>query len=322
MLRMSLTCFCTPFLAANIYSSYDRLIPSCLSPFICRSRKLLNFLTTHKLTPSTATLPTFLYNAPLAIRYEISRVCCHAGVSMADLHFPLNDFSNLREYDGLWNLLKSQPALRGKDFPEKSHRDAWTASLDKFHQGFHGVVLSAQLQFNNSQEGPFFRFQLQPLKVEVSHRLGRRFGNDRFMEISIPSISGKKLPKLLKDAEQLGQGDACRKVIVEWITRENHNFLGIIWGAFYLKDNTKKKTKLKLSVEEEVDSRANYTIYLLATDGVGFRASKTLPPKGEPPHRHTKMSVAEMVDWLIPLQQNMQQKCLKLFSRIALGKSE
>jgi hypothetical protein len=117
------------------------------------------------------------------------------------------------------------------------------------------------------------------------------------------------------------RGKACRNVIVEWLTRESHNFLGITWGAFYVKDNTKKMTKLKLSVGEELDTNARYTVFLFATEGLGFQASNNLPPRGEPSHKHTKMSVAAMVDWLIPLECNKQQKCLKLFSRIALGKS-
>lgn len=241
---------------------------------------------------------------------------------MTDLHFPITDFSNLRDYDSLWNILKSQPALRNKDFPEKSERDAWTASLDKFHQGFHGVIFSAKLKFNSSQDGPFFNFQLQPLKLEVSHRLSRRFGSDRFLEMSIPSLSGHKLPKLLKDAEQLGHGEPCRTAIVEWLTREHHSFIGITWRTFYLKDNANKRPNLRLSVDGDVDNHPKYTAYLFATDGVGYQDGKTIPPKGEPPHRHTKMTVATMVNWLIPLQQNKKEKALKLFSRIALGKSQ
>jgi hypothetical protein len=267
-----------------------------------------------------AALPDFLQRAPLAIRYEITRVCSYAKVPMTDLHFPIKDFTNLRDYDGLWDLLKAQPALRGKDFPEKSDRDAWTLSLDNFHKGFHGVILSGKLNFSNSHRGPFFTFQLQPLKTEVSHRLSRRFGNDRFLEMSIPSFSGNKLPKLLKDAQQSGHGEACRRIIVRWMTCEQHNFLGIKWGSFYLKDGTKKRSKLKLSIDEEVDNHPTHIVYLFATDGVGFQAKNSIPPKGELPHRHTKMTVAAMIKWLIPVEQNRQEKCLKLFSRIALGK--
>jgi hypothetical protein len=81
--------------------------------------------------------------------------------------------------------------------------------------------------------------------------------------MSIPRFHGYKLPMLLKDAEQLDHGEASRKVIVDWMTREMHNFLGMSWGAFYLKDNTKKKRKLNLSVDEEINNHANYAVYLL-----------------------------------------------------------
>jgi hypothetical protein len=279
------------------------------------------FVTRLALTPPKAALPAFLQYAPLAIRYEITRVCSYAKVPLTDVYFPM-DFSNLRDYDSLWNLLKSQPALRNKDFPEKSVRDAWTASLDKFHKGFHGVILSAKLKFNNSQESPFFNFQLEPLKLAVSNRLSRRFGSDRFLEMSIPSLSGHKLPKLLKDAQQSGHGDACRKVIIQWLIREQHNFLGIAWRAFYIKDSMKKRPNLRLLVDEEIDNHGKYTVYLFATDGVGFQAGKSIPPKGEPFHRHTKMTISALVNWLMPLEQNKKQKALKLFSRIALGKNQ
>ena len=47
-----------------------------------------------------------------------------------------------------------------------------------------------------------------------------------------------------------------------------------------------------------------YTDYLFATNGVRFQASKTIPPKGEPSQRHTKMTVDALVNWLIPLEEN------------------
>jgi hypothetical protein len=203
--------------------SHEQMIMNLLMP-----------MTYNKLTSSAAILPASLQDLPLAIRYEVTRVCSSAKVPLTDLRFPIKDFSNLRDYDALWNLLKTQPALSSNGFPEKSDRDAWTASLDKFHQGFRGVILSAKLEFNGSQAGPLLNFQLQPLKLEISHRLGRRFGNDRFLEISVPNLSGYKLPRLLKDAELSGRGEAFRKVIVDWMTREIHGFLSISWGAFYL----------------------------------------------------------------------------------------
>jgi hypothetical protein len=239
-----------------------------------------------------------------------------------DLHFPNLDLSNFSNYDNLWTYLRNNHALRGRDFPEKSDGKAWNASFGTFQDGFQGVVLSAKLKFNNIPDGPFFRLQLQPLKVERSHRLGRRFGPDRFLELSLPSLTGRKLPKLFKDAEQAGRGDSCRKVVAEWLSRRQHVFLGITWGAFCVKDSIskKKKTKFEIAVVEDIDNSTKFCAYLFATDGLGFQTSKAIPQKGEPVHRHTKMSVPAMLNWLIPFDQNKQQKSLKLFSRIALGK--
>jgi hypothetical protein len=97
--------------------------------------------------------------------------------------------------------------------------------------------------------------------------------------MSIPSFHGYKLPKLRKDAEQLNHGEAFRKVIVDWMTREIHNFLGMSWGAFYLKDNRKKKRKLNLSVDEEINNHANYAVYPLLLMEEVFKSARLFHQK-------------------------------------------
>jgi hypothetical protein len=240
---------------------------------------------------------------------------------MSDDMFPVADFSKFRDYDKLWRYMRNHPALKGKDFPETSERQAWTASFDRFHHGFYGVLLSAKLRFSKTPNGPFFDLQLQPLKVEMSHRLGRRFGNDRFVELLLPRLYGSRLPPLLKQADNEGCGDACRDVIVEWLTRDLHLFLGVKWGAFFLRGIRKRKTIDPLK-SEDIDNAPKSSVYLFATDGLGFVETGTVPLRDEPPYRHTKMAVYKLLNWLIPLHQNKNQKSLKLFSRIALGKKE
>ena len=264
-------------------------------------------------------LPSSLKSAPLPIRYEITRVCSYAKVSLDNIEFPNVDWSELHDYERLWDYLRNHNELKGRGFPERSNQEAWTASLGSFECGFYGVLLSAKIKFNKSQEGPLFSIQLQPLKIEKSHRLGRRFGNDRFFEISLPDLYGMKAPTLVGIANEINHTDACRKVIVEWMTHRQHEFLGISWGAFFLKDARPRKKKLQLSPEETENVISSY-VYFFATDGLGFQESGHIPLRGEISTMHTKMTVNALLNWLIPLEQNRKQKSLKLFSRIGLGK--
>jgi len=93
-------------------------------------------------------------------------------------------------YDKSWenqNALRSvlyqRPEFRPHAFPEMSSDDAWAAALSSFHSRGRSVDLSAVLDFNMAPSGPLFILSMLPLKLDDSHRLSRRFGSDRFLEI-------------------------------------------------------------------------------------------------------------------------------------------
>jgi hypothetical protein len=233
---------------------------------------------------------------------------------MSDL-MVLPQIANIEDYSALWEYLKSRPALKSKAFPNRTPEDAWAASVGTFHSDFNGVVLSAKLHFRESEEGPLFDLRLQPLKMEISHRLGRRFGNDRFIEISLPSLSGDKLPKSLRES-----GAAGRKILIEWLVHGLHEFLGVTWKPFYVKNASNKKARMDILATDELDNTTRFCVFAFATDGIGFQTRKTIPGKGENSTDHTKMTINAMLNWLIPLERNKEQSFLKLFQRIALGK--
>jgi hypothetical protein len=75
-------------------------------------------------------LPAFLESAPLPIRYEVTRVCMAAKVSLTDMRFlPILDWSELHDYDRLWSYMKRHEQLKEKIFPRKSDLAAWNAAL-------------------------------------------------------------------------------------------------------------------------------------------------------------------------------------------------
>jgi hypothetical protein len=240
---------------------------------------------------------------------------------MDDLQIP--EYHKLLDYDYLWNFLRTLPQLQGKPIPEKSSQRAWSASHDsqaKWNAGnFEGVIMGASLKFNNSKTGPLFVVRMQPLTTNLTHRLGRRFGNDRFLEMAIPDLT--KLKFLAGKAEDV---ELKQREIMQWISVDVHRFLGIDWCAFCVKDvRSKKFNNIELKNSEDAGNAPNNQVFFFAVDGIGFQSAKILPSRGEDPLHHTKLPVKAMLHWLIPfhLEKNQRQPYLKLFSRITLGKT-
>lgn len=265
---------------------------------------------------TSAVLPQSLIGAPLCLRYEITRVFLHTEVPTDDLK--IDDYRTLLDYNALWTYLENLPQLQGKSFPEKSSLKAWRSSVSNWTVGqFEGVVMSASLKFNPSKSGPLFKLRFNPLLTDLTHRLGRRFGNDRFLELTLPNLT-KFQPRGSTDEEL----ETRRGEIIHWLTNYGHEFLGIEWRSFFVKDvKSKKINKIELKNSDDVDNNATHQVFFFAVNGIGFKSGKTPPMKGEDPSSHTRFSVDGMLHWLIPfrLEKNKKQPYLKLFSRIALG---
>ena len=255
---------------------------------------------------------------PLCLRYEITRVFLHAEVSTDDLQIP--DYRALLDYNVLWGFLKGLTQLQGKLFPDKSSHKAWASSLANWTAGqFEGVVMSASLRFNPSKTGPLFKIHLKPLTTDRTHRLGRRFGNDRFLELNLPNLTKFKPHGSTED-----DLETKRNEIIHWLTDHGHEFLGIEWRPFCVKDvKSKKINNIELKKSDDADNNATHQMFFFAVDGIGFQLGKTPPVRGEDPEHRTKFSVKGMLHWLIPfhLENNQKQPYLKLFSRIALGEA-
>lgn len=228
-------------------------------------------------------------------------------------------------YDKSWenqNTLRSvlcrRPEFRARAFPEPSSDDAWAAALDSFHSRGRSVVLSATLDFNMAPSGPLFILSMLPLKLDDSHRLSRRFGSDRFLEVLYPSPNSTNVPPALR-------GEDAREAANKWLARGLHQLAGRQWISFYTKDAGYKEpaTHLRLGPESAKAVFKDRT-YFFAVDGHNFRTPSprnSLPPKDQKVCARTKLSVHRMLDWLLQLRENTDQPYLKLFSRIALGTS-
>lgn len=214
-------------------------------------------------------------------------------------------FATFDSYDSLWSCLSSVAKTNGAQVPERSSLTAW----DRAGLKFEGVALSGKLKFLDQQKGPCFEFHLNPLKLEPSYRLSRKFGSDRFCVLGMPALGPEGLPSYLRRYH-----DSARDAIVDWLVGTGHKFLGRMWRAFFTKPDGSKKKGVRNSMK---DSR--YRIYLFAEDGVGFR-DEARPGEADPRLVDgCRKTVRDMIEWFMPFKANLHQPSLKFFARLALG---
>ncbi|KAI9765485.1 MAG: hypothetical protein M1840_007311 [Geoglossum simile] len=251
-------------------------------------------------------MPEGLNRCSLQVRYEISRVALECSIPINELSAPspIPD-----EYGEMWSWLQRICQRRGKSPPERSNAKAWELANGQFEN----VALTGDLSFNTSKrnlsstnDDPIFLFRLNPLKVESSCRLFRRFGSDRFIVISLPVMSS--LPTRWKVDR-----NAFRESILNWLVKGRHKFLGREWKAFYLKYSKRKG---------DSSTTNKWLIYFFAIDGCDFHEGTKPPAKGEPVGKHSRMELGEMLEWFMPFTPNQGKPCCKAFARLQLAVSQ
>ncbi|KAI8951653.1 hypothetical protein F4801DRAFT_278187 [Xylaria longipes] len=266
-------------------------------------------------------LPAHLQSAPLAVRWEIMRVALYCGIPMDSLRLQYEPILN--DQTRLWDRLRRLSAFEGKVFPERTRPEVWNAAMsDGFRSTDQVVVLTASLTFNSVKAGPLFTLTLLPLRLDLPHRLDRRFGSDRFLELIMPSPYTRDIRNLSK-----GNESVVIDSIHNWLVKDSHVLLGRIWKSFCTKQATPKKLHKDDTLRPETVTILQERIYLFAENGTDFlhaAATQSVSPKFESSNSHTKMEREHLLDWLLQIQQNeknRKQSVYKLFSRIALGLS-
>ncbi|KAJ4290026.1 hypothetical protein N0V88_006828 [Collariella sp. IMI 366227] len=261
--------------------------------------------------------PRWLHGAPLAIAWEITRICRHCNVDLEYLGLKYNPKWATSGMDGIWRDLNQLEVFRGKSFPERPAAEVFAAALTTFETRGNSVVMSAALEFNPDNTGPLFLLDMKPLRFDEGCRLTRRFGPDRFMEILVPSPNGLNAPTLVKE------GGA--EEIIKWLTQP-HSLVGRQWQAFYSKDAGYRKPAKELRLGPDAKPSFKERVHFFAESGHNFRSatirSRCDIPQDDTVQRRTSVSAGMMLDWLLQLEQNEGQPHLKLFSRIQLGLSK
>ncbi|KAH7359228.1 RNA-dependent RNA polymerase [Plectosphaerella cucumerina] len=263
-------------------------------------------------------LPPCLNHAPLGVCWEFTRIALFCKVSMETLKDMKYSEAWLDQTE-LRKSLRLHPTFGGKTLPEKSSDEAWKASLSTFQEANSKVIsLAVNLSWSTQNTGPLFDVSLQPLKLDQGHRLGRRFGADRFLDLNIPSpIDRKASPAAVRKI------DGAPDVITRWVFNGKQFFAGRQWSAFYNRGWQKKERKSPSDDEVTLNFER---VYCFAEDGNSFDKARGVPSEKEATQlgRRNKMKLSEMLDWAFPLSdpKNAAQPALKLYSRIALNLSK
>lgn len=260
-----------------------------------------------------AKLPQCLEKVPFYIRYEITRIFLHAEVEIPQ-KLKLPQLSHLRDYNVLWNYLKSLPELEGKRFPERVNAEVWKLTSMQNQPRLCGVSMVSSLSFQDRKGKPPFRLELQPLSIDRTSRLSRRFGCDRFLKVAIPFLADLNFKETLKNSA----GD-WKFMTEEWISSMPHSFLGRTWQWFFVKDAPKKNVTSHTSKAKKTSLSKLHHHYFFATMSPDFRERRTLAGGQSLVDGGTNLDLSAMLRWLIPFEANKEQLYLKLFSRISLG---
>lgn len=164
------------------------------------------------------------------------------------------------------------------------------------------VVFTASLEFSSTKSDNPLRLRLQPLKIDKPHRLGRKYGADRFLELLVPSPDSSNLPWFIKDKPFYDE-------LVDWLTQEPHAFCGRRYRPFYLKSGGQRKPIRHLQFGPEPKPIYTDRVYFFAENGIDIA-------RDEQP----AMPVESMISWALDLKggKNDSQPVLKLFQRLAL----
>lgn len=210
-------------------------------------------------------------------------------------------------YDAQW---KDQQALRsalsdafpGKPMPPAPDQDAWAAATNDTPGKNQHVVFVASLEFAPKQSSSPLRLSLQPPKLDKPHRLGRKYGPDRFLELLVPCPDPSNLPSSLKDKP-------FYEDLLDWLTRRPHSLGGRLYRPFYLKPGGQCTPPKHLHFGPDPKPTYMDRIFLFASNGVDIS-------RDERPHT----SLGSMVCWALDLRagNNGSQPVLKLFQRLAL----
>ncbi|KAI8710919.1 RNA-dependent RNA polymerase [Fusarium sp. LHS14.1] len=242
--------------------------------------------------------PIGMENAPMIVKWELHRVALYCSINTAAVSLPYQ--ASWKDQDTFWENLQQHESFREKAFPQRCSAQAWLESISQEPKPQSSVIWKAKVCMG-TQKGDQ-KIELEPPVLEISSRLRRKFGSDRFIELQL--LSGS-LSKFFRD-------DDLRQSLARWLVHTRQAFLHREWAAFFVQDCNIAPTFPK-------------RVFLFAERGYGLIPSR----KGEhavtrtvAPAIRGECNRFNMLNWLLQFDRNTDQPYMKLFHRIQLGLSK
>jgi hypothetical protein len=258
-----------------------------------------------------------LKDAPIAIIWEVTRAALFCDVDLRKFDLKYEAGNKWHDQSELRKQLVGHRDFVGKGLPTQVAQKTWDASLDSFKQNDEVVVLKAELEPADTSA---WNLKLQPLTLSSGHRLDRRYGSDRFLELTIPDLSKEDTKS--KNSRAALSSDK----LMQWIN-QRHYFLGRLWEPFYVRQVTKKQVpgpRTEDIFQTKPGNKYMHQVYLFAVNGNTFRNPSpigSLPPASEALtlRKRTNLSIAGLLEWAIGLSSNGSEPGPKYFSRLKLS---
>ncbi|OJD14269.1 hypothetical protein AJ78_05371 [Emergomyces pasteurianus Ep9510] len=265
---------------------------------------------------------------PLRYRYEAQRAANSLNLPVESILQKL-DRRKLPDYDDFWKNIHNgrRPRL------ERTAPEPWEMAVDQYENKKPTgdvVTLSCELSWCSPKEPGYFKLALNPMKFMRSYRFCRRFGSDRFLEMTYPTLT--EPPAHLVRKEDGVDKDILLEAIARWMATSEHHLVGRVWRGLYLEDIQNKQPKRASKRDAgdfgvgmgAMENPHKQRAVFFATDGIDFRKAggpQDIPPQAETSGQRTAMSIDTLIDWHMPRAHNSHQSDMKLFQRLHLGLS-
>lgn len=197
-----------------------------------------------------------------------------------------NDIKDVDDLAKLWKVLRQYVQRLNGTMPAKTSEKVWKSLiLPRNELQYSSLSFTGTINFGTTTSNSLLNLRLNPITIEKSNRLKRKYGSDRLIVLTFPSLEAGDIPSHLKrDAIEL------RHAIIDWLTTTEHYLMGRHWRAFYVKSKPTSKASEKKSHA--------WSVYLFAIDEL--------------------TSLDSMLKWFYAFEDNSKEYLLKLFSRIQL----
>ncbi|KIW68261.1 hypothetical protein PV04_04218 [Phialophora macrospora] len=253
--------------------------------------------------------------APFWYTWEIHRLAPLTGLEPFQLYQKVrqsdvkNEFSGDRLYDTVKTYLGKdrQSLLARSDLP------TWMTSQNRYWNQEKNTVVyfTAALEWSEDPHQGLFQLQLNPVQLEQSCRLYRKFGADRFVVLSTPVFSSppEKIRSLAKDHVPL------HKKITDFLASNQHFIGGRYWRICFAEAAKKARPKSENRIKITLFAETGFDIIRPPPANLGA----LILGDGR---RHLQIMLEDLMQWHIPIGANFNSPDLKLFSRWSLGFSK